>query len=935
MSLTGPQRQQFQSALLAAFDEDGLRHLVTFELDEDLDAQVGKGPLTQRVFDLVAWADKNGKVSALIAGSLRQNPTSPDLQALAEAAETWRLASPTEPEAKSPYQGLAFFDVGDADHFFGRERLTTELVDTLKDHHFLAVVGASGSGKSSVVRAGVVAALKTGAIAGSDTWSITIVTPTARPLLTLAAALTHDSESVTATTTLVDDMTKDPRSLDIFAARLVAKRKAPRLLLVIDQFEELFTLCKDAGERKAFVDNLLTAAAPDGVTTVLLTLRADFYAHCAEFETLRVALAHDQVYIGAMSPEELRAAIENPAGQGGWDVEPGLTNRMLKDMAGESGALPLLSHALNETWRRRSGRLLTLQGYEAAGGVQGAIATTANTMYDKLSPAEQATARNVLVRLTELGEGVQDTRRRAPMVELASLPEVGAVLQKLEDARLVTAEREGDQATYVDVTHEALIRQWPLLRQWLDDDREGLRVHRRLTEAAEEWATLQRDPGALLRGMLLAQTAGWASAHPGDLNKEERDFLIASQAQIEAEQRDKERIQREREEARQRELANAKRVRSLLAGLLAVVGVALVLATAGIWYVQGKNVELGEAKATAVANFDLAQQKLDEQKVEQYQSSALEKKAKGDVAGAVADFEAAAVAAASRGKTLDVSDAIRDVLRTAATQLVQEGEKALREAHNSTSTEVKQQALISATGLFSQALALQPPSDTPVYVWIAPGEFLMGSSDADELANPDEKRQHKVWLDGYWIQRTEVTNAQYKRCVEADACTEPSDGKWNKEQFARQPVAAVDWEQAKAYAEWVGGRLPTEAEWEKACRGADESIYPWGKDLPTIDLVNYYESGLNGPVDVGGYPPGANGLYDMAGNVFEWTSSEFRSYPYDENDGRENPEIGENCTLRGGTFNGGADDVRCAYRYNDFPTSRNNYGGFRVVSPGF
>ena len=771
MSLTGLQSQQLQSALLAAFDEDGLRRLITFELGEDLDVLVGKGPLNQRVFDLVAWAEKRGKVQALLDGAVRQNPTSPALQDLVDILGL--AASPAEPQAASPYQGLAFFDVGDASRFFGRERLTAELVSDLQDHHFLAVVGASGSGKSSVVRAGVVAALKTRAIAGSDTWAITIVTPTARPLLTLAAALTHDSESVTATTTLVDDMTKDPRSLDVFAARLVSQRKIPRLL-VIDQFEELFTLCKDAGERKAFVDNLLTAATPDGVTTVLLTLRADFYAHCAEFESLRVALARDQVYIGAMSPEELRAAIENPAGQGGWDLESGLTNRILKDMAGESGALPLLSHALNETWRRRSGRLLTLQGYEAAGGIQGAIATTANTMYSKLSPAEQTTARNVLVRLTELGEGVQDTRRRAPMAELASLPEVAAVLQKLEDARLVTAEREGDQATYVDVTHEALIRQWPLLRQWLDDDREGLRIHRRLTEAADEWATLQRDPGALLRGVLLMQTTGWATTYPGDLNDQERDFLKDSRAQVEAEQREKERIQREREEAQQLALGQAQALAAEQKrraqeqaqaaanlrkrnGVLVVAFVAaMALAVVAVLFFTQANVERQNAvnaqatavaeairadvaKAAADANANLAQQKLSDLKVEQLLSSARARKEQLDATGAVEDFTAAAAASLAKGKPLDVSAEISDTLRYVATTWVRAGEVIVAATPSGTLqispqvsdlsipsqylewaesvapqtvgwaadiSPLRRQAIISATALFSQALAL-------------------------------------------------------------------------------------------------------------------------------------------------------------------------------------------------------------------------------------
>ncbi len=161
-------------------------------------------------------------------------------------------------------------------------------------------------------------------------------------------------------------------------ARLAAKTGALRLLLIVDQFEELFTLCKERTEQQAYVDNLLAAAVPEGVTTVILTLRADFYARCAEFANLRLALSQHQNYIGPMSREELRAAIEKPAAQNGWDFEPGLVDAILDDVEGEAGSLPLLSHALLETWKRRSGRTLTFAGYHAAGGVHGAIAKTAD-----------------------------------------------------------------------------------------------------------------------------------------------------------------------------------------------------------------------------------------------------------------------------------------------------------------------------------------------------------------------------------------------------------------------------------------------------------------------------------------------------------------------------------------------------------------------------
>ncbi len=266
---------------------------------------------------------------------------------------------------------------------------------------------------------------------------------------------------------------------------------------------------------------------------------------------------------------------------------------ILEDVAAEPGALPLLSQALLETWKRRSGRMLTFAGYHDAGGVKGAIGHKADSVYDNLQPEQQAIARNIFVRLTSLGEGTQDTRRRVPLDELVGRGDraeaVAAVLNLLEDARLVTAEREQSVAeteveaeeaaetVFVDVTHEALIREWSRLDAWLHENREWLRIHRRLTEAAQEWKDLNHDRDMLFRGVLLAQTIEWAGAHQEDLNDLERAFLATSQAQVEA-------AELAREEMRQRELAQARalaaeerRARNRTRWLLGAVLVALVI----------------------------------------------------------------------------------------------------------------------------------------------------------------------------------------------------------------------------------------------------------------------------------------------------------------------------------------------------------------------
>ncbi|MCA9944500.1 MAG: hypothetical protein KC449_13520, partial [Anaerolineales bacterium] len=289
-----------------------------------------------------------------------------------------------------------------------------------------------------------------------------------------------------------------------------------------------------------FIGNLGTAVSPENnqsshhPTRVVIALRADFYHHCAQYDALRTLLETQQRYIGAMSPAELRRAIEMPASRNNLTFEDGLVELLLRDVGAsgeqppEPGTLPLLSHALLETWRRREGSKLTFSGYSDAGGVQGAIAKTAESVYaQKLTPAQQTIARSIFLRLTELGEGTQDTRRRALISELLpasdAADETQTVLNLLSAARLVTT----DEAT-AEVTHEALIREWPTLRRWLDENRDGLRLHRHLTESAQEWQQLNRDPGELYRGARLEQAQEWATQHDDELNDLEREFLAVS-----------------------------------------------------------------------------------------------------------------------------------------------------------------------------------------------------------------------------------------------------------------------------------------------------------------------------------------------------------------------------------------------------------------------
>ncbi len=504
---------------------------------------------------------------------------------------------PTPGEA--PYKGLQYFSEADAEWFFGREQASRHLTQALQEQRFLAIIGASGSGKSSVVRAGLVPALKS---SQPGHWQVHIFTPSSNPLESLAVSLTGNEPSVTATATLIDDMGQDSRSLHLSVQRSIPQHSPIELLIVVDQFEELFTQCRDEAERRSFVDNLLYATgAEDGHIRVVITLRADFYQHLAQYAGLRTEVAKHQEYLGAMEATELRQAIEEPARRGGWEFSPGLVELILHDIGAseghqpEPGALPLLSHALLETWKRRRSNLMSLRAYSEAGGVRGAIAKTAESVYyDKLTPEQQLIARNIFLRLTELGEGTQDTRRCISTRELippSPAPDseaVQEVLYTLADARLITTHEDT-----VEVAHEALIREWPLLREWLTEDREGLRLHRHLTEAVLEWEHMEHDPGVLYRGAHLAQALEWAQINPGKLNAQEQAFLDDSQTASEREAKDREN-QRQRELLAAQKLAETEKQRAeeqahsasrlrrralyltiamLLAGLLAVAAV--------------------------------------------------------------------------------------------------------------------------------------------------------------------------------------------------------------------------------------------------------------------------------------------------------------------------------------------------------------------------
>jgi WD40 repeat protein len=509
------------------------------------------------------------KVNYLVATiSHRDRDVTPhgagDVELVIDLTDDVREPVPPEPapDARCPYLGLTTFQPEDADRFFGRERLVAELLGRVGERDVLVVIGPSGSGKSSLVRAGLLPAAALDPVEGSGTeWLV--MTPGERPLEELAYRV--PLRAGLGDTELLRRLEDDPRALRTALRELLDGRPGTtRLLLVIDQFEEIFTLCRDEAERSRFVAALVSLLdATDRRLALVLAIRADFYGHCAAYPDLVARMQDDQVLVGAMSPDELRAAIERPAAAAGFELEAGLADLVVEDAASEPGALPLVSHALVETWRRRRGRSLTVAGYLEAGGVRGAIAKTAESLFSEgFGPDERAIARDILLRLTELGDTTEPTRRRARLTELRTGDDatVGAVLEALAGGRLVTV---GDGS--VEVAHEALIREWPRLRSWLSEDRERLEVLRHLRAAAEEWDRNGRDRGYLYRGARLGIARELAAASRERLSPVEQAFLEASQLLEEDELREARRRVR-----RTRALAATMGVLAVLAGVLAL-----------------------------------------------------------------------------------------------------------------------------------------------------------------------------------------------------------------------------------------------------------------------------------------------------------------------------------------------------------------------------
>ncbi|MET8826492.1 hypothetical protein ABZX40_28195 [Streptomyces sp. NPDC004610] len=516
----------------------------------------------------------------------RPAPVSAGLYDLPQWQRLWELAvadpvasrAPAEdaaaevPSSLCPYRGLASYRQEDAGWFFGRRRSTETLVDRLRDSErtggIVMLVGASGAGKSSLLNAGLLPALESGVL-GGERAVIRLVpgsdplgelvrgVPDLRPFLRDGTAELPELIGVVGGGQDMGDIAGMPgtsrppritgaantadtdRSSDADSSSDAPATPPLPPVLIVDQFEEIFTLCPDDDIRRAFVRLLHTAASPPAgggpAVLVVLGIRADFYERCLRHPELADALQHRSMVLGALTAAELRDAVTGPAKAVGLELEPGLAELIVREVsadgpggAHDAGVLPLLSHALLATWQRRKGGRLTIGGYRAAGGIQGAVAATAERAWSGLDPAARTAARLLLLRLVRVGEDTAATRRRGTRRELAAeAADPGKTQESLEAlvrARLVTLDAES-----VEITHEALLHAWPRLREWIDEDRGGNLLRQRLEEDGRAWEVGGRDTALLYRGSRLEQAHGWAGT-VGDtaLTRAAVDFLAAS-----------------------------------------------------------------------------------------------------------------------------------------------------------------------------------------------------------------------------------------------------------------------------------------------------------------------------------------------------------------------------------------------------------------------
>lgn len=807
---------------------------------------------------------------------------------------------PEIPDHLCPYVGLDAFRDKNQHLFYGRSQLIEDLLRHVLVNQLIAVVGPSGSGKSSVVLAGLLPRLRSGALPGSRKWRYyDPIVPGSAPLSRLANLFKPDDVPVEEWLPEQIVLLRDDH--DHLTA--LANQGSPvPAVIVIDQFEETFTLCHDEEERTAFINNILNLVRSRGPRhLIILTMRTDYESYLEKVTLFKSMFEQGEVRISAMNAGELREAIEKPAESVGLRFEEGLVDRLIREILGEPAALPLLQFALLQLWDNRERNRVTWESYRRVGGVMQALGNTADAIYDNLLPEEQVTIRRIMMHIVRPSEGLEVTRNRVRREMLyrggEASDRIDRVLEKLVQARLVLltkgATPEDDQ---VEVAHEALVRNWPRLLEWLDEERVVLRRRQRLTTQAEQWDARgrQKDDSVLLRGWLLEEAKKFDGLSPV-----EKAFIEASETAVN-------KAARQEEDRRQRELAQAQeltrraeliaeeqkakakaeamaREQAQIAAaeqkkradnqrwFLVALALFFVITLGGlILYYNARQEQTALQLAALSADATIRAQAIAEETLVARQTVSAREQAttEAQIATAQAEQTASAIEQAtvavqiaqSQGEasTRAVLDATRDAQNAAATSTAQflvVAEEATRSAQ-ATATAVALNPVIrtptpEATAViaqYRQAAQLQGflrEKDNMPVLFVTGNRFLMGPPNASQT----------VQIDSFYIDQNEVTVRQYAAFLNAlggyenlcdgfDCARSGFETQFTyllnnfkvmeaKAGFERYPVNWVSWYGARAYCQWAGGDLPTAEQWEYAARAIDGRIYPWGSETPT------------------------------------------------------------------------------------------------------
>ena len=727
-------------------------------------------------------------------------------------------------DGRCPYKGLDVFDEEDAELFFGREQLIENLVNRVRESRTVFITGPSGSGKSSLVRAGLIHKLKQAGIqeSHSEGWLYATLKPGREPINALGSAVA----SLVMSTNAEDEIRAKALTDETIFARwceiALKDGRDKRVVLFIDQFEEVFTQIGNEEERAAFL-NLLTHAAQveNGRVTLLFSMRSDFVPNCATYPRLNSLLNQQFIQIGAMQPDELVSAIAQPALRVGLRIDPDLIAQIINDMRGEPGSLPLMQFALQDLFRAQQAKgdmiALLLNDYLQRGGIQKSLERHADTAFARLSEHEQDLARTIFSGLIEIGSGTVDTRRTALSNEIiptsAQEGAVKTVVQKLANARLITTD-----AVTVTISHEKLIDAWPWLKKLVNENRDVIALKNEINADAKEWDEHNRDVSYLYTSARLLNARE---------RLENKKLVLSGLAKsfIDAGIRTEDHIREEEEKRQQKELDDARKLaateRRASQRTLGFLVIALIL--------------------VSVLAFD----------------------------------------------------PLRDAL-------------------------LRQKAM-------GPELIPIPRSDAVI------GDSRNANGPALEFLPAVTKA-----IDSFYIEPYEVTNARYLLCMNAGKCSVPleSPSIYREAKNAQLPVVNITAIQASQFCEWLGRQLPTELEWERAARSIDGRTWPWGDLLPTNEHANFRFDTETHLSPIGKYEKGKSleGVYDLAGNVWEWTRSAYNpDLPAWESSTAEPPI---SLSVRGGDFQTKPEtgmSGTIAYRYETSPYAGDSARGFRCV----